>query len=49
VAMSRDSEEQGHGFLGLDGLILDGVEEKLRSILEAERDEVDGREGLMSL
>jgi len=41
--MSMDSEEQWHGFFGLDGLILDGVEEKLRSILEAERDEVDGR------
>jgi len=41
--MSRNSEEREYSVLGLDQLILDGIEEKLRSILEAERDEVAGR------
>jgi len=42
-AVSMNSEENEYSVLGLDQLILDGNEEKLRSILEAERDEVAGR------
>jgi|YelNatPaOPRAMG01_1025707.scaffolds.fasta_scaffold15754_5 transposase-like protein len=41
--MSRNSEGSEYSVLGFDQLILDGIEEKLRSILEAERDEVAGR------
>ena len=37
IVMSRNSEENEYSVLGLDQLILDGIEEKLRSIVEAEQ------------
>jgi hypothetical protein len=40
--VSRDDEEKRHWFLGVDKQILDRIEERQRSILGAERDEVAG-------
>ena len=42
-AVSRNSEENEYGFLGLDQLIMDGIEEKLQSVLEAGRDGANRR------
>ena len=36
-AVSMNSEENEYSVLGLDQLILDGIEEKLLSIVEAEQ------------
>ena len=37
IAMSRNSEENEYSVSGLDQLILHGIEEKLRSIVETEQ------------